>query len=204
MSKKHSQEVVDGKKWCAAHGVMEPIENFGLARNRKSGYHSYCRPANIASSAQSFQKKKTADPCYSLACHLSNGARVRARVSGKSIDLNYMTASGLYSDVRRLQNSNCPLCNQPFCVAAYKEGGRKGAKSNSITLDCLNPDEGYTRDNIRFICYRCNRMKSAHTIQSALALVQWLLRGGPDLNHEENPCTTHPILSAQLANALTC
>jgi len=44
---------------------------------------------------------------------------------------------------------------------------------NSPTLDRLIPEKGYTKENVRVICHKANRIKSNGTIEELRKVVEW-------------------------------
>ena len=50
------------------------------------------------------------------------------------------------------------------------------AKENSATIDRINPQKGYTKDNIVVMSMMANRMKSNATFREIKKLYQWSVR----------------------------
>lgn len=50
------------------------------------------------------------------------------------------------------------------------------AKENSATIDRINPQRGYTKDNIVVMSMMANRMKSNATFREIKKLYQWSVR----------------------------
>lgn len=62
----------------------------------------------------------------------------------------------------------CPALGIPL----RKAHGRMN--DNSPSIDRLDPDQGYTPDNISIISWKANRIKSDATLMELVALVAWL------------------------------
>jgi hypothetical protein len=52
--------------------------------------------------------------------------------------------------------------------------GRGQNKQNSPSIDRWNNQKGYTLDNVRVICYRCNRLKGDGTRQEFQEIVRYM------------------------------
>jgi 5-methylcytosine-specific restriction endonuclease McrA len=85
----------------------------------------------------------------------------RARQAGQ--DLDY-TLDQLRAWVRRCLHSPCPYCGDKL-------------KAANISVDHETPtsrDGSYGRDNIRFVCLRCNQIKGALTANEFSELTTFL------------------------------
>lgn len=150
------------------------------------------------------KKKKMDDPAKHKAIKLSDAARSRAAAANKPCDFTFVNQYVFRAILIRLIGTNCPVCGEPFASIRYEQGGNRATDRHAITVDCFDPELGYTRENTRFICHQCNSRKNAHTLESALALVNWFLQGAPDINNEALPCNTiklPPILPASVSTS---
>ena len=193
----------DTKRCWMCMQTKERTEFYKYA-NRKDGLDNKCKVCSKVYRAKNMTRQYTGDPVFVQARRLSSSARQRAVELGKPCDLEYVSTERFYPIVQQLRDSCCPVCAVPFDLYIYTPNGLKGAKLNSISIDCLNPEQGYVPGNIRFICYHCNTRKSTHTLESALALVNWFLQGAPDINNEALPCNTiklPPILPASVSTS---
>jgi hypothetical protein len=87
-------------------------------------------------------------------------AKVRARKSGMEFD------AALYALCEKVP-SQCPCCGTAFVYT-----GRHETRAPSI--DRVNNDLGYTFDNVRIICYRCNTLKSDASAGEVRAILAYM------------------------------
>lgn len=90
---------------------------------------------------------------------LVSGARARAKKRGILCTINV-------SDIH-IPNK-CPV----FGIPLFVEGGKR--TDNSPTLDRVDPEGGYTPDNIRVISWKANRLKSNMTREELTALYKYV------------------------------
>ena len=65
----------------------------------------------------------------------------------------------------------CPVLG----IAINMNSGRSGAYRNSPSLDRIDNNKGYTRDNIQVISQLANAMKSAATKEELLKFANWVI-----------------------------
>lgn len=56
----------------------------------------------------------------------------------------------------------------------FRDDGKRGPIENSPTLDRIDPSKGYTRDNIRVISHKGNRLKSDMGKEDLLRILQYM------------------------------
>lgn len=83
--------------------------------------------------------------------YIAQGAKRRAKNSGREYSL----------DIKTLPlPEKCPILG---CDLAYPSSSTKldtkGPRNNSVTLDRIDNEVGYTNDNVRVISYAANRIK---------------------------------------------
>ena len=76
-------------------------------------------------------------------------------------------------------DGECTLCG--ITIQIQHPGGR--THPNAAHLDCVVPSKGYIVGNMTFLCAPCNRMKGAHTAETATRLAAFLIDW-------ENQCPT--------------
>lgn len=64
----------------------------------------------------------------------------------------------------------CPVLGIPL----FRNTGGNGPKTNSPTLDRINPKKGYVKGNVIVISYRANRIKNDATWQELQSIANWL------------------------------
>lgn len=67
----------------------------------------------------------------------------------------------------------CPVLLIPL-MRRPEADKRKGPWDNSPSLDRINPELGYTPDNVRVISHKANRMKSDMTIEMLERLISYM------------------------------
>lgn len=66
---------------------------------------------------------------------------------------------------------NCEVCGVLFDFACGK-----GSQVNAATLDRVDNAKGYTVDNVRMICWRCNAAKRDSSLEQLEQLVAYMKR----------------------------
>lgn len=87
--------------------------------------------------------------------YIAQGAKRRAKNMGREYDL----------DIKTLPlPEKCPILG---CDLSYPSSSAKleskGPRNDSVTLDRIDNDRGYTNDNVRVISYAANRIKGDMT-----------------------------------------
>lgn len=85
---------------------------------------------------------------YKIWCN----ARKRARKKGKKFSLEP-------EDIPEIPEK-CPILGIPI-----EESNEPGPTDNSPSLDRINPEEGYTPENVRIISNRANRLRQDATVK---------------------------------------
>lgn len=148
------------------------VERVADWRRRNPG----CRKAESARAiaerqAAGYYQKYWSKPVARMSLLVSN-AFSRARKRG-------IECEGRLRDL--LKNdppANCLCCDK---MLDYRMGrGRAdGARADSPSLDRLDPLEGYTVANVRVVCFRCNMVKNAASLDELRLLVAYVERELP-------------------------
>lgn len=85
-----------------------------------------------------------------------NSAKSRAKK--KELDFN-ITPEDLL-ELYYQQDGKCAITNLKM---EFKTGPRHRANTFIVSLDRKNSEKGYTKDNIQFLCWQVNKMKSSLT-----------------------------------------
>ena len=89
--------------------------------------------------------------------------RAKVRAKNKSIEFSIEPSDITIPDV-------CPILGiELFCTS-----GRSGAFRNSPSLDKIDPNRGYTKDNIWVISQMANTMKSNASIEDLKKFAEWI------------------------------
>lgn len=93
-------------------------------------------------------------------CMIYKGAKWRAKKKNLEFDL-------LLEDIEIPET--CPVLGIKL---KQNQTGRSGYYNDSYSLDRINPNKGYTKDNIRVISNRANLLKSNATVQELEKVLQ--------------------------------
>lgn len=69
------------------------------------------------------------------------------------------------------KDSKCPVFGMPL---KFNSNGKGGDRSNSPSIDKVNPFGGYTKDNIRIISWKANELKRSSTIEQLELILQYM------------------------------
>lgn len=83
-------------------------------------------------------------------------------------DSEYFTIDNI---IKEISDRCCPICNKKF---EYESGTINNKNERVPSADRLDSEKGYTKTNVRFICWRCNRIKRSSTIQDLELVVNFL------------------------------
>lgn len=96
-------------------------------------------------------------------CILVHSAKRRAKAKGIEFDLTTKTCPKV--------PEFCPILGIKL---EMRPDGVKGPWNASPTLDRIDPNMGYTVDNVRVISFQANRMKSDMTIEMLERLISYM------------------------------
>ncbi len=97
-------------------------------------------------SPEAFKKRKISD--------ILHGARVRSKEKKLKLNLDREYLIGIFP-----KDSICPILNKKMIW------GSGVLKNNSISLDRIIPEKGYTRGNVRFVSHIANTLKSNRNME---------------------------------------
>jgi hypothetical protein len=120
-------------------------------------YRSPERRAKLAESGRRYG----ADPTNRMVILVAS-ARARARKLGLEFD-------GLHT----VKTSPLPL--QCACCASALDYSRKN-RERSPSLDRVDNSRGYVTDNVKVICYRCNRLKFNASVEELKTVIAYMTR----------------------------
>jgi len=109
---------------------------------------------------------------------LVRSAISRSKKSGRDYDAEYLF------NLAQTPSNACPCCNTPLDYTRRDirptEENQKGSwglrKKYCPSLDRVDNDRGYVRDNVRVICMECNRLKSSHTLATLEMIKKFILQ----------------------------
>lgn len=97
---------------------------------------------------------------------LLSNARRRARDNNLECDLDL-------DFLRSIAPDNCPVFGFPLDWTNWGEMNQI-ANESSPSLDKINPNKGYTKENVIFLSWKANRLKSNATHEELQTLATWL------------------------------
>jgi len=126
-----------------------------------ASYHT-CKICGISKSVEDFPKRrfKTCNDCRTISfqkyCDSSPDAFLRRRFSvlksrAKKLKMDCNITIDDLRDIAKQQNMNCALTGLPMQSKLQDE--------LSISVDRIDPHQGYVRDNVRLVCARANLIR---------------------------------------------
>lgn len=92
-------------------------------------------------------------------------AKKRAREKGLEFD------EAIRAVLQKDPPTECLCCHSPL---DYSFGNGYGARRRKPSLDRFDNSKGYTIENIRIICYRCNDLKRDATLEEIEAIAAYM------------------------------
>lgn len=90
--------------------------------------------------------------------------RAKTRAKGKGLSFNIKPEDIILPE-------KCPILG----ITLKENSGKSGAYIDSYSLDRINNNEGYTKDNIQVISQLANSMKGAATTEQLIRFAEWIL-----------------------------
>ncbi len=145
-------EIVIATRICRACKIDKEITEFGLRTEKDrlvdpSRRYWQCNSCKVETAAIWNKKNHIR--------RLSTHAKQRAKKHGLACTIDYQWV---------LANlpTNCPCCKKEFDLSPPNGRGRRDRKPS---LDRFDPEQGYTKENTKIICARCNMIKSDGTAE---------------------------------------
>jgi hypothetical protein len=88
---------------------------------------------------------------------LLHGSKTRASSKALPFNLTLKYLKELYEE----QEGLCAVTNKPFCFTAHPT--KHVADKDSVSLDRIDPELGYTKRNVRFVTFQVNCAKGFYT-----------------------------------------
>ena len=70
------------------------------------------------------------------------------------------------------ETKNCSCCTKPLTYKYSRGNGLHPA--DYATLDRIDPVQGYVQNNVSIICWECNRLKAALTVEKVRLLLRYM------------------------------
>jgi hypothetical protein len=172
-------KLVEQTKECRTCFKNLPLFNFSKNLAAKDGLQYKCRPCDIAYQKErreknkesvleygrEYQKQRRKSFEYRLQM-LLNASKQRAKLKNREHSITLKDIKDLYP-----VDGKCPVFgfNLEFNDAGFRE--------TSPSIDRIDSDRGYTKDNIQIISWKANRLKAYATVEDLEILVAFLKQG---------------------------
>jgi hypothetical protein len=148
----------DGTKMCRDCKKSFPVQNFYADKSNSTGLQTYCKDCGIS------RTKKWSSTvngyCKRLFSVLKNNCKKRT----KDLIVNITEQDIL--DLYTKQNGKCALTGKQMTMDTYMTKNNHHIINNyNVSVDRIDSDKGYEKDNIQLVCAIINRMKTDLTDQ---------------------------------------
>lgn len=101
--------------------------------------------------------------------HMLLTCRARAAKTGRSCTITE-------NDLRRIwpPDGKCPALGVAMPLPGTRNSKKQGPRPDSPTVDRIDNSRGYEPDNIIFICWLANRIKTTANSEQVAAVAVWL------------------------------
>lgn len=169
-------------KKCSKCGIEKNYSEFFKDNHLKSGYRSDCKECNLIE--QKLYKDKNHDKIEKRRREYQSIPETRKRINQRSADWNKnnLNKTLLSAAKKRAAIQKCEfnidlddIKIPKFCPLLGIDIIRSDIKHspNSPSLDKINPDLGYVKNNIHIISRRANTIKNNATIDEIERILSW-------------------------------
>lgn len=154
-------------KICKSKKDKEYRDNNGQDINdrRKSKYDREVKPISHDLYVDSIMS----DPIGWRAKILRQGMQQRSVIDNWDFDGEYFSTDKIRGIIT--EQNGCPCCKVLFSYESLLNGNKNPAAPSA---DRFDSNKGYTKNNVVFICWRCNNLKRNSTIQDLQTVISWL------------------------------
>jgi len=129
------------------------------------------------------EKRKELYPLRVRCQLLRGGMRDRAKIKGIKFDSEFFTVEYLIN--RLLKNPSCECCGKKLDIGFKKDNK---FNDNSPSMDRVNPNKGYEKENVAILCWRCNKHKQDSTAKELRMIAAFMDTWGNEINKEDLKC----------------
>jgi len=115
------------------------------------------------------EKRKQLYPLRCRATVIRQGMVERSKRKKIDFDKGYFTVKYLMN--RLLENPNCECCGKKLDIEFKKD---KKFNDSSPSMDRVNSNKGYTKDNVAILCWRCNKHKQDSTAEELRMIAKFM------------------------------
>ena len=178
------REIVNGEHWCYRCDAWKPVGDFYPDKKASVGLRGRCKECDkyIVNSMHSNNLDRAMGNL--LIRHKSNGRHGSNRRHG-------FTESGCLTHevLKEMWDRQDGKCAVTGVQLTHIQG--KGYRIwTNVTVDRIDPDNGYVRDNIRLVCRAVNYMKAAMTDDDMIKWAQLILSGPVASQRKDTPTDT--------------
>lgn len=155
------------EKRCVKCNTIKLLTQYHKNKNTKDGYHTICKICNNKQASIwaknnyekviFMKKERRKDVRYSLV----ESAKTRSLKKNLTFDISV-------NDI--IIPEYCPALN----IKLIKSSNR--LSSNSPSIDRIDSNKGYTKDNIQILSFKANAMKNNASKEELITFAKWILK----------------------------
>ena len=172
-------QLVKQTKKCCICKEEKPLSGFSKNLASKDGLQYKCRPCDVEyqrkrkaadpqkviNYSKQYQQNKRKDFDYRLQM-LINASKQRAKLKSRQHSINVDDLKAIYP-----KDGCCPIFGMKL------EFNSAGFRENSPSIDRIDSQKGYTKDNIQIISWKANRIKGYASVEELEMLLSYLKDG---------------------------
>lgn len=136
-----------------------------LQKQRKESYDKNIKPELN----KYLQKIIEKDPIRYRARIIKNSMIQSSKKRNMEYDEDVVNIDYIYNQL--LSNKNCQCCSKIYSYEFKFDGN---CNLDAPSIDRINNDIGYIKENINIICWECNNIKNNGTIQELQTIIDWM------------------------------
>jgi hypothetical protein len=144
---------IDGQRKCADCKIEKNISEYYSDKSSPTGLQTYCKDCQF----EKTKKWTSTFDGFIKRLHLDMRHNAKKRAKKLDIEITCEDIKNLY----KKQNGLCALSGMTMTRDSYMtKGNQHIINKMNISIDRINSDLGYTKDNIQLVSAMINRMKS--------------------------------------------
>lgn len=151
-------------KTCNKCGVQKPLSQFYIIKDsdrNKSRLMASCKPCANTRTRNNYTIEKSTKKGHAYQIYNKRKRYAKRNNIPFDIDFEYIFS---------LAENNCPILNMTLNWGEKT----KYPQDNSPSLDKIIPELGYIKNNVRWISYRANTIKSNGTLEEHMAIAKYI------------------------------
>ena len=150
-------------KRCTKCGEIKALTEFSFNNKSKGTRHADCKKCGVEYRRSRLELKRNYDVVYDYERRKNNPAKIALKnslyLALKRRPTDNPTTLNELMDMLERQKGRCALSGIDMVCG----GGGGRAVWNSVSLDRINPEEGYVTNNVRLICFCINAFRGRMT-----------------------------------------